>query len=48
MEFHVPLFGFGLFIALLVAIGVVLACTEFRQAHTPRMPQEERSSAPKS
>ena len=36
MVFDVPLFAFGLFIMLLVAIGVGLAIAELRVAHAPR------------
>jgi len=50
---EIPLFLFGVLITLLVAIGVVLAVLEFRQAHTPRERHEAtgetlRSSTPPS
>ena len=37
---EIPLFLFGVFITVLVAIGVVLAVIELRQAHAPRAARE--------
>ena len=50
---EIPLFLFGVFITLLVAVGVVLAVLEFRQANMPQKPHETsettlHSSAPPS
>jgi hypothetical protein len=42
MVFDVLWFAFGLFITLLVGLGVVLAVTEFRMAHAPRSLIERR------
>ena len=44
---EIPLFLFGVFITLLVAIGVVLAVIELRQAHIPREPRTEHNSMPR-
>lgn len=40
MAFDVPLFVFGLFVTLLVAIGGVLAIAELRGAHAPQRREE--------
>ena len=37
---EIPLFLFGGFVTILVAIGVVLAVFELRQAHAPVEPNE--------
>jgi hypothetical protein len=43
---EIPLFLFGVFITLLVSIGVVLAVVELRQAHAPQMPRKESAPTP--
>ena len=43
MVFAMPLFAFGLFITLLVGIGVVLAVVEFRTAHAPQSLTERKA-----
>jgi hypothetical protein len=45
---EIPLFLFGVFITILVAIGVVLAVVELRQAHTPRESHEGSGTTPRS
>ena len=45
---EIPLFLFGVFITILVAIGVVLAVVELRQAHTPRKSHEGSGTTPRS
>ena len=45
---EIPLFLFGVFITILVAIGVVLAVVELRQAHTPRESHEGSGITPRS
>jgi hypothetical protein len=44
---EIPLFLFGVFITTLVAIGVVLAVVELRQAHTPRKSHESSEITPR-
>jgi hypothetical protein len=45
---EIPLFLFGVFITVLVAIGVVLAVVELRQAHAPRESHESSETMPRS